>query len=82
MEAELVYEVVKRLIGDTSPKGCASRDKDVFINVNNLCGLTNMMIDRLKEIELNAESYEQSVKDIGERAKQCLDNISNEINYG
>lgn len=62
-------EIVMKLIGPVEPVGCSSTDQD---RLNNAIALTNLIEDLLAIVNENthyANSYEYSVKTIGNHFK-------------
>lgn len=70
-----IKDVVLKLVGDTQSKGCSSRDKEVFKNVEVLGELVIDLFNELTFIARDRHSYESSVKEIGNKAMYYLNEM-------
>lgn len=70
-----ITDIVLKLIGNTTPKGCSNEDARILENVEELGKLTVNLVTQLDDIVGSRSSYESSVKTIGERAKFWLNEI-------
>lgn len=73
MNDEILYKVVKALIGDISPKGDSARDEKIYENMKMLCGLVESLITDIDDVSyFNRNSHEHSVKEIADYAHNFL----------
>jgi len=75
-----IKEIVDKLIGNCSPQGCASRDKEALINLTTKIKLVEELIIDIHYIAKNKDSHESSVKTVGERADRFLTELKEELN--
>ena len=80
MEENNIIKIIELLVGDIHTIGESYTDRERFNNLKNLGEvLSNVIGDVADELE-NIKSYEYSRKRNGEKAKEILINIRNEIN--
>ena len=70
-----IKEIVDKLIGNCTPQGCATRDNDALINLVRKCNLVQELIFDIEDMVKYKDSYEYSVKTVGERANQFLNDL-------
>lgn len=69
-------EIVKKLIGNVNPAGDSSIDEQRFKNLEELCDLVGILVTEISHVAQNRESYEVSVKKLGQYAYDFLvDNL-------
>lgn len=79
MTEEIIVDVVKKLIGDISPKGCSNRDRVILTNIDILGKVICSLAIELNHIKsVNCRSYESSVSECGQKAHFYLREL-NEI---
>lgn len=71
-EKYTTYEVIKKLLGAIEPVGDSSRDKERLKNIKNTIILTEKLIDDIIYSARNKDSYEHSVKEIGNEANAFI----------
>ena len=67
-----IKEIVNRLVGEINPLGCSSRDPQRLENLKVMCELVTDLIEEVQYVSRNKDSYEGSVKTIGEYADKFL----------
>ncbi len=70
-----IKEIVDKLIGNTDPVGCSSRDGKALENLKVKCELALALVQDLQWTARHKESYESSVKEIGEEAQKWLNEL-------
>jgi len=65
-------EIVNKLVGEINPLGCASRDPQRLENLKVMCNLITDLIEEVQYVSRSKESYEGSVKTVGEYADKFL----------
>lgn len=69
------YEIVTKLIGPTSPAGDEGIDAERLKNVKDLIELTDRLLFRIEDLSCYAADERASVKKIGEKCKDFMNNI-------
>ena len=73
MEADVIYEVVKKLIGNVYPAGESHTDEKRFENLELLCEVTQKLVSNIDQISHDYKDVHQaSVKKAGEYAQNFL----------
>jgi len=67
-----IKEIVNKLVGEINPLGCASRDPQRLENLKVMCNLITDLIEEVQYVSRNKDSYEGSVKVLGEYADKFL----------
>ena len=76
INADIVYEVVKGLIGNIRPVGCSCTDEINFENLKVMTKLTNMLLAEIDDIDqMYRNSHEFSVKRAAEHCADFLTRI-------
>lgn len=76
MNDEILYTVVKKLIGDISPKGDSSRDKQILENMKMMCNLVDRLLTDIDDIAYrNRDCHQHSIKEIVEYANNFYTNL-------
>lgn len=75
-----IKEIVDKLLGSCTSKGCATRDKEALISLTERIKLIEELIDDIQYItRKDKDSYEASVKTISERADRFLRELKEEL---
>jgi hypothetical protein len=75
-----IKEIVDKLLGSCASKGCATRDEEALISLTKRIKLVEELIGDIQYIaRKDKESYEASVKAIGERADRFLRELKEEL---
>lgn len=69
------YEIVNKIIGNTSPVGETNEDNIRLENLRQLCGLVEKLINDIEYVKRFKDSQEYSVKIAGEYAEDFLESI-------
>lgn len=76
MDDEILYEVVKKLIGNINPAGDASMDDERFENLKLVCSLVDKLLSNIDDVAYkNKDSYEFSVKRAAEYASDFYNKL-------
>jgi len=76
MEAEQIYEVVTKLVGNIRPQGCSQRDSESNKNLNTFIAVFAKMHRDIDDIAYDfKDSYEASVKEASNIANKQLDSM-------
>ena len=76
MNEEIIYEVVKKLIGKIHPVGETNTDGERFENLKALCSLTDKLLTDIDDIECTYKGrHEYSINRAGEYAGKFLTRI-------
>jgi cysteinyl-tRNA synthetase len=76
MNEDILYTVVKKIIGDIKPLGCATIDPERMENMKLACSLVEKLLTDIDNVAyLNRNSQEYSVKQIADYAKKFLDKL-------
>ena len=76
MNEEILYTVVKKLIGNINPVGCTRTDDDRLENLKVMCELADKLLTDIDDMAYNnRHSHEHSVKVAVEYAKSFYDKI-------
>ena len=76
MEAEQIYEVVKKLIGNIRPQGCSNRDKESNENLKKFIEVFTAMHVDIDDVAYDfKDSHEASVKKAANIANKHLDTM-------
>jgi hypothetical protein len=78
MEAEVIVEVVNKLVGDVDPIGESNEDAKRFKNLKTLCDTIDRLLIEIQFVTRNETSYEDSVKKSGKYAREFLNYIAEE----
>lgn len=71
LNAEVITEMVLKLVGSINPAGCSQRDRERLENVKVLGAIVYDLFDRLTDIEFyNKGSHENSVQLIVKESKK------------
>lgn len=75
-----IKQIVDKLLGSCNPRGCATRDKEALISLTERIKLIEELIGDIQYIaRKDKDSYESSVKTIGERADRFLRELKEEL---
>lgn len=74
-----IYEINKKLIGPISPQGESNGDNQRLLNLEETIELTEKLIDDIINISKYRDRYEASVKAIGLRGQQFIDELKEKI---
>lgn len=69
MKSLTLHDITQKFIGETTPLGCASRDKERLYNTLELLELIGDLMENVRYLSTYADSHESSVKEIGLKAK-------------
>lgn len=72
-------EIVNKLVGQISATGDSSRDGERLGNLKTMCDLVEALIQEIHFSARDKDSYESSVKRIGEYADKFLNNLKEEL---
>lgn len=76
MTEEILYTVVKKIIGNIKPLGCASTDSERMKSMKLACSLVEKLLTDIDDVAyLNRDSKEYSVRQIADYAKKFLDGL-------
>lgn len=76
MNEEILYTVVKKIIGNIAPLGCASRDPERLESMKLACSLVEKLLTDIDDAAyMNRDSHEHSVREIADYAKKFLDGL-------
>lgn len=82
MEAEQIYKVVKKLIGNIRPQGCSERDNESNKNLKIFIEVFSKMHRDIDNIAFDfKDSFEASVKEAANIANKHLDSMKIEQQY-
>ena len=74
-----IKQIIDKLLGSCTPKGCATRDKEALISLTERIKLVEEIIIDIQYIARSKDSYEASVRTIGERADRFLRELKEEL---
>ena len=74
-----IKQIIDKLLGSCTPKGCATRDKEALISLTERIKLVEELIIDIQYVAKSKDSYEASVKSIGERADRFLRELKEEL---
>lgn len=75
-----IKQIVDKLLGSCNPQGCATRDKEALISLTERIKLIEELIIDIQYIaRKDKDSYESSVRAIGERADRFLRELKEEL---
>ena len=73
MEAEQIYEVLEKLVGNIKPQGCSRRDEESNNNLKKFIYIFDIMHTEIDDIAyLYEDSYESSVKEASDIATKHI----------
>lgn len=76
MTEEILYTVVKKIIGNIKPLGCASTDSERMESMKLACSLVEKLLTDIDDVAyLNRDSQEHSVRQIADYAQKFLDGL-------
>lgn len=76
MEAEQIYEVVTKLVGNIRPHGCSQRDRESNENLKKFIDVFSKMHKDIDDVAYDfKDSYESSVKEAANIANKHLDSM-------
>ncbi len=76
MEAEKIYEVVTKLVGNIRPQGCSRRDRESNENLKIFIEVFSKMYTDIDDVAYDfKDSYESSVKEAANIANKFLDSM-------
>lgn len=76
MEAEQIYEVVTKLVGNIRPQGCSQRDSESNKNLKTFIEVFAKMHQDIDDVAYDfKDSYEASVKEAVNIANKHLDSM-------
>jgi len=76
MEAEQIYEVVTKLVGNIRPQGCSNRDSESNKNLKTFIEVFAKMHRDIDDVAYDfKDSYEASVKEAATIANNHLDSM-------
>ncbi len=79
MEAEEIYKVVKKLIGNIEPVGETNEDNRRMENLKEIIDLTHGLLLDIEFVSTYKDRVEYSVKEAGEKASYFLKTLHQEI---
>lgn len=71
--------IVKKLVGQIVATGDSSRDRERLENLKKMCNLVEELIGEIHFSARDKDSYEGSVKQIGQYADKFLINLKEEL---
>ena len=74
-----IKQIIDKLLGSCTPKGCATRGKEALISLTERIKLVEELIIDIQYVAKSKDSYEASVKTIGERADRFLRELKEEL---
>lgn len=80
IDAGTILEVTRNLIGDTEPYGDSGIDRERTKNVDKLIYIIDELLYDLEKVAVNKDRYEGSMRMMGEKANQAMEDIWSWIN--
>lgn len=74
-----MVQIVNKLVGQITATGDSSRDGERLSNLIVMCNLVEDLIEEIHFSARDKDSYESSVKQIGQYADKFLNNLKEEL---
>jgi hypothetical protein len=74
-----IVEVVNKLVGRITATGDSSRDDERLENLKLMCNLVEKLVEEIHFSARDKDSYESSVKKIGQYADKFLSNLKEDL---
>ena len=72
-------QIVNKLVGQISATGDSSRDGERLESLKTMCNIVEGLIEEIQFSARDKDSYEGSVKQIGQYASNFLNNLKEEL---
>lgn len=75
IDANITIQILNRLLGETTPYGCSSRDEVRIWNLDNALIVADWLLDKIEEAAKFHDRPEASIRAIGNRAYGWLEDV-------
>ena len=75
IDANITIQILNRLLGETTPYGCSSRDEVRIWNLDNAIIVANWLLDKIEEAAKFHDRPEWSIQTIGNKAYDWLEEV-------
>ena len=80
IDAGTILEVIRNLIGNTEPYGDSAIDRERTKNLDKLIYIVDELLYDVEKVAKNKDRYEGSMRMMGEKAQEALNDYRREIN--